>query len=209
MNDFILDLDAYFCERYEGYDKLSVLPGYKMPLMQRSEVDDFGRTRTFTLPANTMRLATQEKKVEILQLVKEQAFDRTFSFSFVPYSFFRKIGGKLSKHAAYKYMNKLLKKYDFTNENALELLNVEESIWSGISKGKYAPTKNFLFSLALAAHMSYDDTVTLLGLHGYEFDYAIIKDVVVSYLLSQKVFNPLMVEAALKEYKVENLFLKA
>ena len=57
-----LDFDGYFCEKYANYDKLCVLPGYKMPLMQASEVDAFGRTRAYTLPADTMRLALQEKK---------------------------------------------------------------------------------------------------------------------------------------------------
>ena len=47
MYDFIIDLDAYFCEKYAGYDKLSVLPGYKMPLMQ---VENFLDVITFPEP---------------------------------------------------------------------------------------------------------------------------------------------------------------
>ena len=43
---------------------------------------------------------------------------------------------------------------------------------------------------------------------GYKFDYRTVKDVVIAYLLTQKVFNVDMIDAALKEYKVENLFLK-
>jgi hypothetical protein len=31
---------------------------------------------------------------------------------------------------------------------------------------------------------------------------------VLGYLLEKKVYNPAMVEAALKEYKVDNLFLR-
>ena len=60
--EFIADLDEYFCEKYANYDKLCILPGYKMPLMQASKIDEFGRTRTYTLPAETMRLALQERK---------------------------------------------------------------------------------------------------------------------------------------------------
>ena len=66
MYDFIADLDGYFCEKYANYDKLCILPGYKMPLMQASEVRADGRTYSYTLPSSTMRLAAQEKKTELL-----------------------------------------------------------------------------------------------------------------------------------------------
>ena len=83
MYDFIADLDEYFCETYANYDKLCVLPGYVMPVMQRSEVREDGRTYAYTLPANTMRLANQEKKAEILAELKKRMTDVTFSF-FLP-----------------------------------------------------------------------------------------------------------------------------
>ncbi len=208
MYEFIADLDGYFCERYEGYDKLSVLPGYKMPLMQASEVDDFGRTRTYTLPANTMRLSKQEKKEEILKELKARMCDLTFSFSFAPQSLLARIKGKFSKYAGYKHLEKMLAKYDFSDADGLESLVIDEEIWRGIRKNKYLPTKNLLLSLALAAHFSFDDTKNLLYLYGYGWDYSVVKDVVIGYLLQQKVYNPAMREAALSEYKVDNLFLK-
>ena len=101
-----------------------------------------------------------------------------------------------------------MKRYDFTAEDAEEKLTVEKHIWDGVCKGKYLPTKNFIFSVALAAQMSLGDVKNALLFAGYELDFTEVKDVVVSYLLAQKVFNPLMVEAALDEYKVRNLFLK-
>jgi hypothetical protein len=84
MYDFITDLDGYFCETYANYDKLCILPGYVMPVMQRSEVREDGRTYAYTLPAETMRLANQEKKEEILRELKSRLTDITFSFSFRP-----------------------------------------------------------------------------------------------------------------------------
>lgn len=209
MYDFIADLDAYFCEKYANYDKLCILPGYKMPMMQASEVRADGRTYAYTLPASTMRLATQEKKAELLTELKNRITDTTFSFSFRPYGFFRKIKEKFSKFSFYKNLKVVLQKYKLSEQDAGELLNVSSEIWLGISKGKYAPTKNLIFSLALAAHLSMEDTQNLMLLCGYEFDCAIVKDVVVSYLLSQKVYNRSMIDAALAEYKVSNLFLKA
>lgn len=208
MYDFIADLDAYFCEKYAGYDKISVIPGYKMPLMQASEVDEFGRMRSYTLPASTMRLATQEKKDEILAQLKARMVDTTFSFSFAPQSFFARLKAKFSKYGFYKNLDKILKKYDFSDADALEVLSVDGEIWKGIRAGKFLPTKNLIFSLALAAHMSFDDTGALLALCDYEFDYTCVKDVILCYLFQQKVFNPAMVESALTEYKIDNLFLK-
>ena len=208
MFDFIADLDAFFCEKYAGYDKISILPGYKMPLMQASEMDEFGRMRTYTLPADTMRLAAQEKKEELLAELKSRMADTTFSFSFAPQSFFAQIKARFSKFSVYKNLEKILKKYDFSDADALEALSIDQEIWQGIRKGKFLPSKNLIFSLALAAHFSFDDTKALLSLCDFTFDYTVVKDVIICYLLEQKVYNSEMREQALKEYKVSNLFLK-
>ena len=100
MFEFIADLDNYFCEKYANYDKLCVLEGYKMPKMQTTKVREDGRTYAYTLPSNTMRLANQEKKAEILVLLKEKITDKTFSFSFKPLDFFSRIPNKYAKKGA-------------------------------------------------------------------------------------------------------------
>ena len=82
MYDFIADLDGYFCETYANYDKLCILPGYVMPLMQRSEVREDGRTYAYTLPAETMRLANQEKKDEILAEFKSIISNISYTISY-------------------------------------------------------------------------------------------------------------------------------
>ena len=68
--------------------------------------------------------------------------------------------------------------------------------------------KNLIFSLALTVQLSFDDTEELLLYVNEEFDYTIVKDVVISYLLYNRVYNRGMVDAALEEYKVSNLFIK-
>ncbi len=208
MYDFLVDLDEYFCEKYANYDKLCILPGYKMPVMQGTRLDDYGRTYAYTLPAETMRLATQEKKAELLALLKTRLTDKTFSFSFQPLGFFAKWRNVTSKYGFHKNFKLILKKYGLSQEEAGACLSVEKEIWTGICKGKFLPTKNLIFSLALAAQISFDDTVALLALCGEEFDLAIVKDVVISYLLTRKVYNSGMIESALKEYHVTNLFIK-
>lgn len=208
MYDFIADLDAYFCEKYANYDKLCVLPGYRMPKMQTSEVREDGRTYAYTLPANTMRLALQEQRDELLKLLKEKMVDTTFSFSFRPLGFFARMKNKFSSLGFVKIARLTFEKYKNSLENAGKELDISQEIWNNISKGNFLPTKNTILTLALSAHLTKDDAQNLLAVCGYEFDYAIVKDVVVSYLLEQRVFNAQMLESALKEYKVENLFFK-
>lgn len=207
MYDFIADLDGYFCEKYANYDKLCILPGYKMPLMQASSVDEFGRTRSYTLPADTMRLALQEKKAELLVALKEKMTDVTFSFSFQPMGLFARLTSKYSKNGFTKNFARILAKYGITEEMALSNLDISKEIWENICKGKFLPSKNLIFSLALTAQFSFDDTEELLAYIFEEFDYSIVKDVVISYLLNNRVYNPEMINAALKEYKVSNLFI--
>lgn len=209
MFDFITDLDEYFCEKYAGYDKLTVLPGYKMPLMQATKTDEYGRTIAYTLPPETMSLAKQENKAELLAALKERMVDKTFSFSFSVLSLFGRIKHAFSKYGVAKNLKKLMAKYAIKDEDVLAQINVAPEIWKGIRKNKFLPTKNLIITLALTAQMSYNDTQALLSLCDYFFDETVVKDVVVSYLLSHKIYNPAMVQAALEEYKVANLFFKA
>ena len=208
MYDFIADLDGYFCETYANYDKLCILPGYEMPVMQRSEVREDGRTYAYTLPANTMRLATQAKKDELLAELKKRMTDITFSFSFRPYGFFTKVKNRFSKLAFCKVFKKMLDKYGISPKDALENLSISEEIWTGILKGNFEPTKNLIYSVALTSQFSYDDTCALMTICGYSVQFTDVKDVVISYLLQQKVYNRGMIDAALAEYKVTNLFIK-
>ena len=208
MTDFIADLDGFFCEKYANYDKLCVLPGYHMPKMQATRTDEFGRVFAYTLPSNTMRLALQENKVELLKELKTKIVDKSFSFSFQAIGLFKRIRNKFSKNAPYKLLAQTLQKYGVTPQAALEELTIDEEIWRGICKGKYAATKNTLFSLALTSHFSIEDTARLMAAYGYTVQYTSEKDVVICYLLWNKVYSRAMIEAAFAEYKVSNLFMK-
>ena len=208
MFDFISDLDAYFCEKYANYDKICVLPGYKMPKMQTSEVRADGRTYAYTLPANTMRLALQENKAELLKALKERLSDKTFSFSFQTLGFFARIKNRFSKYGGVKILKGYLAKYNETADSAFEMLSIDREIWDGIVKGKFLPTKNLVFSLALALGFSETDMLNFLVVCGYEMDFSVEKDVVISYLVQNKIYNSEMVKSALDEYKISNLFIK-
>ena len=207
MFDFIQDLDGYFCEKYANYDKLCVLPGYRMPKMQTSKVGEDGRTYAYTLPASTMRLAKQENKAELLSELKSRLSDKTFSFSFSPVGIFTRVKNIFFKYAPYKWLKVILEKCGTTETEAGSLLSIDQTVWQGICKGKFAPTKNLILSLALTSQLGMEYTKDLLALCGYEFDFSYEKDVVIAYLLEQKIYNRLMIDAALNEYHISNLFL--
>lgn len=206
--EFIGDLDKYFCEKYANYDKLCVLPGYKMPVMQATKIDEFGRTRAYTLPAETMRLALQDKKEELLVALKNKMTDTTFSFSFQPIGLFSSLKSNYSKYGFSKNFRKMLEKYGLDEKEVLSHLNISEEIWTKVYKGRFLPTKNLIFSLALTAQLTLEDTEELLAYIFEQFDYTLVKDTIISYLLRNKVYNLDMINAALQEYKVENLFIK-
>ncbi len=207
MYDFLADLDEYFCEKYANYDKLCILPGYKTPVMHATRIDEFGRNYSYTLPASEMRLAAQEDKAALLVELKKRLTDLTFSFSFRPLNLFQQIKNKFSKKGFLKNFELILSKYGLNKESAKEGLSVSEEIWTGICKGKYLPTKNLLLSLALVAQLALEDVTLLLIFCGYEWEFAMAKDVVCNYLLSNKVYDKGMIERALAEYNVQDLFI--
>lgn len=202
------DLDEYFCEKYANYDKLCVLPGYQMPKMQDSKIGEDGLTYTYTLPASTMRLANQANKAEILKELKARCFDQTFSFSFKVQSIFRRIANVFRKNTSGKVLRRLLEKHNLTMEQAGENLSIDKEIWKGIYKGTFEPTKNTVYSLALTAHFTAEETDELFKVCKYEWDYTLVKDTVLSYLLQNRIYNAEMLRVAFEEYNVENLFIK-
>ena len=205
--EFIADLDEYFCEKYANYDKICVLKGYKMPKMQATKRLENGRDYSYTLPADTMRLALQENRLELLADLKTRMADKSCSFSFTPLSVFARVFRRKSDRVAPVFC-KILKKYSLKIEEKPEDLDISDLTWKRIVKGVYIPTKNLIYSLALLGGFSYDDTVYLLAMCGLEFDYTIEREVVISYLLKQKIFNSEMIKAAFEEYNVETLFIK-
>ena len=205
--DFIKDLDDYFCEAYAGYDKLCLLPGYVMPKMHELKEDAFGDMVASTLPMNTMRLALQEKKEDILRAFKEKIVDVDFSFSFIPVPWYKRLKNLFSKKAYHKQLLEILKNSSVVAEEAAKGLTIDEKIWKKILKGSYLPTKNLIFSLALTANLEYADVKQLLQGIGAAFDYTVVRDTVVAYLLFKKITNAEMKKAALEEYRVKNLFV--
>jgi hypothetical protein len=208
MYDFIADLDEFFCDRYENYDKICTLEGYKMPKMQATKTDEFGREVGYTLPKTEMRLALQTKKCELLAQLKATMIDKSFSFSFTPYKWTELISHLFTPNVFHKVFTKMLAKNHMSKDEARSGLTVRKEIWDGICNGKFAPTKNLLFSMAFALQLSMAELKQLMWVTYEKFDFAEVKDVVVYYLIDQGIYTMDKVHAAFAEYKIENLFLE-
>lgn len=206
--DFISDLNDYFCEKYANYDKICVLKGYVMPKMQTTERRPDGTDYSYTLPPETMRLSLQKNKAELLSQLKERMTEFTYSFSFRPLSFFEKIRCNRSKYSFKKTFAAVCARYSLTAAEALSKTDVNEKTKKRLLGGAYYPTKNLLFTLALVCGFSMQDTEALFTVCGLSTDYSLVKDVIVSYLIANKVHNPDMIRAALEEFKVDGLFFR-
>lgn len=207
MLDFLMDLDEYFCENYANYSKICGLKGYEMPKMQDTKIDEYGRESAYTLPMSTMRLALQKNKEALLAELKTKLVDKTFSFSFLPYTAIQRIENLFSKTSFYKHWKKTVETFRLDEEEIGRQLSISPEIWRNICKGKFAPTKNLLFSMALVQPLPFEKWLELLASCGYVLNYEMEKDVVLSYLMQQKVSNREMIDKALQEYHVDNLFL--
>ena len=206
--DFLADLDEYFCEKFAGYELFCGLPQYRMPTMQVTKTDEYGRKFSYTLPKTTLRLADQENKKELLATVKTKLLSREITFSFHPVKWYALFRHRFSKTGFVKTAKWVANHYATTIEGLFDGVNISEEVLQNLVKGKVLPTKNLLFSVALSAHLSLDDTQMLMTACDMEWDYALQRDVVVRYLLERSIYNEEMVSVALKEYKINHLFLK-
>lgn len=203
---FISDLDEFFCKEYADYDKLCVLPGYVMPKMQTTERRSDGTDYSYTLPAKTMSLSNQQNAPLLLAELKSRLVDKTLSFSFVPLGFFTRCFSRFSKKSFLKQFTAVCARYAIGVNDALAKTSVGEKVRKRIAKGTYIPSKNLLFTIALRCGFSVQDTEQLLSATGEKFDFTLVKDVVVCYLLVHKVHASGMIDVALAEYKIDGLF---
>lgn len=159
-------------------------------------------------PLPPWRLAAQKQPEVLLAELKEGLCGSVLLFFLQAAVFFRRIRNKFSKNSFHAILPNVLARRNLTKESAGELLAVDGKVWQRICSGRYLPTKNLLFSLALAAGMSFDDLSEMMAACELALDYATVKDTVLAYLVTRGIQNREMIDAAIKEYKIENLFLK-
>ena len=198
---YLKSLDDYFCEHYSEYVRLSALEGYVMPEVVYVAADGNIARRD----SSCMRLCHQKDVAEILATFKEELVDTdfTFNFAFVPLR--DRIRDRVSKYTFAKLLPVVLGRCNETVESAGKKLDVEPRFWQKIVKGRLYPEKNVVLALALACRMQQRDVNNLLAVCGFTLEDTSVRDIVVRYLVEQKIFNEDMRDRCLAEYKITNL----
>ena len=204
MNYTISALDEYFMAHYSDYVRLSALPGYQMPETLVIERDGVVSKRDSAV----MRLSHQENREALLAALKEEQGDTDYTFSFRFLTFSEKIKRPFEKYSFAKVLPKILSRHKLTAEEAGEKLNIEPKFWTKIVKGTLYPEKNTVLALALTCGLTAVDTENLFNACGYEFDDKSVRDVVVRFLLEQKIFSRDLFLQCLAEYKIACLPIK-
>lgn len=199
--DFLTALDEYFCAHYSDYVRLSAIEGYVMPeVVYVGEDGNIARRESAC-----MRLDRQKDRDALLARFKAGLADTHFTFSFRMRSLREKWLDLRDKQTFSKLLPAALAHASQTADAAGARLSVEPRFWKMIVKGKVYPEKNTVFALALTSNLQLQDTAVLLASLGYSFQSDDVRDVVVRYLLEQRIANPAMRDACLAAYCIESL----
>lgn len=204
MNYTISALDEYFMTHYGDYVRLSALAGYKMPETIAPGADGTVQKKD----PSVMKLCYQENREELLALLKSEQADTDYTFSFRFLTFREKVRRPFEKYSFHKVLPKILAAHNITPEEAGEKLTVEPRFWAKLLRGTLYPEKNTVLALALTYGFTARDTDNLFNACGYEFDEKSVRDVVVRFLLEQKVFSRELIFECLNEYKIASLPIK-
>ena len=204
MDNVISSLDEYFCAHYSDYVRLSAIEGYQMPEMVYVAPDGNVARRDSSL----MRLCHQKDPAALLKKLKEGTVDTNFAFSYAFPTLRERRALRHGKYAFRTFLPVILHRCGESVESVGEKLDIEPRFWTKIAEGKLRPTKNTLLAVALVCRMGQQDASNLLTVCGETLSEENVRDVVVRYLLEQKVFSPELRDMCLAEYQITNLPIK-
>lgn len=204
MDHVLSSLDEYFCAHYSDYVRLSALEGYVMPDVVYVAPDGNVARRD----PSCMRLCYQKDPASLLEALKASLADTefTFSFAFVPIR--DRFRERFGKNSFSHVLPGILHRCGETAESAGAKLAIEPRFWNKIVRGTLLPEKNTVLALALVCRMSTRDATDLFAACGFTLQDDSVRDVVVRYLLEQKIFGEELRDACLSSYKITNLPIK-
>lgn len=93
-----------------------------------------------------------------------------------------------------------------TDPDVYKAANIDRKLFAKIRKNEnYKPSKKTVIALALALHLSLDDTVDLLSRAGFALSPSVIFDLVIRYCLENDIYNIFEVNAMLFKFDQETL----
>ncbi|MGN1234704.1 MAG: hypothetical protein ACI4U2_01825 [Christensenellaceae bacterium] len=199
---FLEDLDEYFCKTYDNSWRITTIPGYVVPagLWKKPEAKD-----GYAPIAEELKLCYQPDRAALVERFCASYEDDGFSFSFKEIPWTDRVKNVFRKHTFRKLLVAYLKRYHIEASTFGERLALEPVVWERMCSGRYEPTKDTVFAIAVTAGMTLAECRDLLAVCGYEFSNGEVADVVVSYLLAYRISNPDMASAAMRRYGIRNV----
>lgn len=204
--DFIHDLNEYFCKKYANYELISTMPSYEsvtisMVLKNRNRIEEGEYT------ANEMRkISYQPHPEQILAELKERYVNNNFTFSVRVAPLRMRFKALFrSKDLPGPMVARLIRNYGEDPETFGEKAGVSAGIWKDMLRGRYIPEKVLLFKIFLLLGVSLEDSLALMKLCGAYYNFEDARDVVVRYLIDYRVFNRDMIDRAFDEFRIRRI----
>ena len=204
--DFISDLNAFFCKNYSNFDLISSLPSYQ-PVTIAMLLRSGNRVTEGENAVNERRkLSYQPEKDKLLAEFKERFVDGSFTYSFRVAPVRERIASlfrRRSKGGA--LLMKTVRRYGEDVDAMPEKLGISAYVWKNVLRGYFLPEKVLLFKICLLLGLSREDGFALLRAFGAYYNFEDARDVVVRYLTDYRVFNREMIDRAFAEFKLNKI----
>lgn len=204
--DFISDLNAFFCKNYSNFDLISSLPSYQ-PVTIAMLLRSGNRVTEGENAVNERRkLSYQPEKDKLLAEFKERFVDGSFTYSFRVAPVRERIASLFRRRSkGGELLIKTVRRYGEDVGAMPEKLGISAYVWKNVLRGYFLPEKVLLFKLCLLLGLSREDGFALLRAFGAYYNFEDARDVVVRYLTDYRVFNREMIDRAFEEFKLNKI----
>ena len=204
--DFISDLNAFFCKNYSNFDLISSLPSYQ-PVTIAMLLRSGNRVTEGENAVNERRkLSYQPEKDKLLAEFKERFVDGSFTYSFRVAPVRERIASLFRRRSkGGVLLIKTVRRYGEDADAMPEKLGISAYVWKNVLRGYFLPEKVLLFKICLLLGLSREDGFALLRAFGAYYNFEDARDVVVRYLTDYRVFNREMIDRAFEEFKLNKI----
>ncbi len=196
MEEMILELDDWFCRTYANVQRLSTLPGYRMPSAGEVAQKDYKA-------ADRMKLYRQSNRGDLLALFKDSVTDMEVGFSYsVPHLSERIRDFFHPGISPQKNIKSLLKRTGNTKTPVWEKIGVDREVWRYIVKGALRPTRRSVMRLCIVTGAGVEDYDRLLDSISLERDDEDVWEIIGIFILSKHITDMQAVEACFAAYNL-------